>query len=81
MRRNVEQIHSTIGELDGWLGDIGKRDAKLRGMDAPAEKDKKKAEEDKLAIENKANLKKEEKDKLIEEIRKREKAEEKAKTK
>lgn len=35
MRRNVEKMHETIGELDSWLGDIGKRDAQLRGVAAP----------------------------------------------
>ena len=32
MRRNVEQAHTAIDDLDGWLGDIGKRDANLRGI-------------------------------------------------
>ena len=31
MRRNVEQMHETLDDLGDWLGDIGKRDAKLRG--------------------------------------------------
>jgi len=32
MRRNIEQMHSAVGDLDDWLGDIGKRDASLRGI-------------------------------------------------
>lgn len=35
MRRNVEQMHNTASELDGWLGEIGKRDATLRGKADP----------------------------------------------
>jgi len=35
MRRNVEQMHQTADELDSWLGDIGKRDASLRGKAVP----------------------------------------------
>ena len=50
-------------------------------LEQQKEEIKKKAHENKLAIENKANMQKEEKDKLIEEIRKREKQDEKAKSK
>jgi tetratricopeptide (TPR) repeat protein len=35
MRRNIEQMHAAAEDLDSWLGDIGKRDASLRGKAAP----------------------------------------------
>ena len=39
MRRNIDNMHEAMHDLDGWLGDIGKRDASLRGKAAPASAD------------------------------------------
>ena len=38
MRHNVEQAHDAITDLDGWLNEVGKRDANLRGVAAPSGK-------------------------------------------
>ena len=32
MRRNVEQMHQTAADLEDFIGEIGKRDANLRGV-------------------------------------------------
>ena len=33
MRRNVEQVNEAITDLDGWLNEMGRRDATLRGVE------------------------------------------------
>ncbi len=33
VRRNIEQMHETVDDISGWLGDIGKKDANLRGKE------------------------------------------------
>lgn len=37
MRRNVEQMHATVDDLDSWMRDISKRDRSLRGDKAGAD--------------------------------------------
>jgi len=36
LRHNVEQMHVAFHDLDDFIGDIGKRDAKLRGRELPS---------------------------------------------
>ena len=38
MRHNIEQMHTAIADLDGWLDEVGKRDANLRGVAEPSAK-------------------------------------------
>ena len=35
LRRNVEGMHAAFDDLESWMGDIGSRDNRLRGLQDP----------------------------------------------